>query len=87
MTTRVYDNLVSGVTGANYGLYVSDGIKLAVNLHSASNLGRNNFHNCSNISNVTLPSSTLQVDPQFISALNPTPTNTALRVLNGVGAL
>jgi len=85
----VYANIFANITGSGkYAVNILSTTAIAMLDESASRLAMNNFYGNTSNCNVTLNASNTTLDPQFANApVDLTPTNTALRVIGGVGAL
>lgn len=83
----VHENIIANHTGSGkYGIYCS-GSETAARQHDACKLNRNNYYGNTTAANFALSSDDMTIDPQFANApTDLTPTNTALRILGGVGS-
>jgi len=85
---HVINNIISNITtSGKYGVYVTSGASTASAKYSSVRVAHNNFYGNTNNCNVAIPSTNGEIDPQYANAPSDlTPTNTALRVLAGIGA-
>lgn len=85
----IQNNIIANITGSGkYGVYVSGAELSAAGANSAIHLAGNNFYGNTSNCNVPISTTNTTLDPQFANApVDLTPTNTALRVIGGVGAL
>lgn len=81
----VTKNLITGIVGAGaYGLNTT--YSAQPGLAVAGGVSGNNFSGCTTNCNISLMPSDTTLDPQYVNApTDLTPTNTALRYLDGVG--